>query len=217
MRAFLCQCYQLTSFVTSVNFDYIVGSLVYLIFQFHSRNIMKKLSIALIALSLVFVSTFAQAWTPNNSDKLELSAAQAMIKAKEKDPSLAAWFDTAYAYAVFPKVGKGGIGIGGAHGKGIVIHGDKTVANSSLSQLTIGFQLGGQVYSQFIMFKDQTAFDNFSRGNFEMGAQVSAVAITLGASADADYDGGVAVFTIAEGGLMYEATVGGQKFSYEAK
>ncbi len=178
---------------------------------------MNKLSVALIALSLVFVSTFAQAWTPNNSDKLELSAAQALIKAKEKDPSLAKWFDGAHAYAVFPKVGKGGIGIGGAHGKGIVIHGDKTVANSSLSQLTIGFQLGGQVYSQFIMFKDQTAFDNFSRGNFEMGAQVSAVAITLGASADADYDGGVAVFTIAEGGLMYEATVGGQKFTYEAK
>ena len=78
-------------------------------------------------------------------------------------------------------------------------------------------QLGGQVYSQFIMFKDRTAFDHFARGNFEMGAQVSAVAITLGASADANYDGGVAVFTIAEGGLMYEATVGGQKFTYEAK
>jgi lipid-binding SYLF domain-containing protein len=206
------------SFVTSNKFVYIDGSLVYLFLLLRSRNIMKKLSIALIALCLVFISTFAQAWTPDNTNKLELSAAQAMIKAKEKDPSLATkWFDTAYAYAVFPKVGKGGIGIGGAHGKGIVIHGDKTVATSSLSQLTIGFQLGGQVYSQFIMFKDKTAFENFSRGNFEMGAQVSAVAITLGASADADYDGGVAVFTIAEGGLMYEATVGGQKFTYEAK
>lgn len=166
---------------------------------------------------MVFASSFVQAWTPDNNDKLELSSAQAIIKAKEKDPSLAKWFEDAYAYAVFPKVGKGGIGIGGAHGKGIVIQGDKTVATSSLSQLTIGFQLGGQVYSQFIMFKDQTAFDHFARGNFEMGAQVSAVAITIGASADANYDGGVAVFTIAEGGLMYEATVGGQKFKYEAK
>ena len=116
-----------------------------------------------------------------------------------------------------PTVGKGGIGIGGAHGKGIVIRGDSTVATTSLSQVTIGFQLGGQVYSQFIMFKDQTAFENFARGSFEMGAQVSAVAITLGASADANYDGGVAVFTIAEGGLMYEASVGGQKFKYQAK
>jgi len=178
---------------------------------------MKKLSIALIALSLVVASTMAQAWTPDNSDKLELAVAQSILKAKEKDPSLQAWFDDAYAYAVFPKVGKGGIGIGGAHGKGIVIQGDSTVATTSLSQVTVGFQLGGQVYSQFIMFKDQTAFDNFARGNFEMGAQVSAVAITLGASADANYDGGVAVFTIAEGGLMYEASVGGQKFKYQAK
>ena len=83
--------------------------------------------------------------------------------------------------------------------------------------MTAGFQLGGQVYAQFIMFKDSTAFGHFSRGNFEMGAQVSAVAITLGASADANYDGGVAVFTIAEGGLMYEASIGGQKFKYTAR
>jgi lipid-binding SYLF domain-containing protein len=178
---------------------------------------MKKLSITLIALSLVFSSIIAQAWTPDSGDKMELSAATAIINAKEKDPELTKWFDEAYAYAVFPKVGKGGIGIGGAHGKGIVIRGDTTVADTSLSQLTIGFQLGGQVYSEFVMFKDKTAFDNFSRGNFEMGAQVSAVAVTLGASADTSYNGGVAVFTIAEGGLMYEASVGGQKFKYNAK
>ena len=178
---------------------------------------MKKLSIALITLSLIFVSSLVQAWSPDSSDKLELAVAQALITAKDKDPSLEKWFKEAHGYAVFPTVGKGGIGIGGAHGKGIVIKNDKTVATTSLSQLTIGFQLGGQVYSQFILFKDETAFSNFSRGNFEMGAQVSAVAVTLGASADANYDGGVAVFTIAEGGLMYEASVGGQKFKYKAK
>lgn len=178
---------------------------------------MNKLLLALIAFTLLVTGVVAQAWSPDSGDKMELSVAQAIINAKEKDPALAAWFDDAYAYAVFPKVGKGGIGIGGARGKGIVIHGDSTVATTTLSQLTIGFQLGGQVYSEFIMFKDKTAFDHFARGNFEMGAQVSAVAITLGASADANYDGGVAVFTITEGGLMYEATVGGQKFKYEAK
>lgn len=178
---------------------------------------MKKLSIALITLSLVFASSFVQAWSPDSSDKLELSVAQALITAKDKDPSLEKWFKEAHGYAVFPRVGKGGIGIGGAHGKGIVIKDDKTIATTSLSQLTVGFQLGGQVYSQFILFKDETAFNNFARGNFEMGAQVSAVAVTLGASADANYDGGVAVFTIAEGGLMYEASVGGQKFKYNAK
>jgi len=178
---------------------------------------MKKLSIALVALSFIFASAFTQAWNPDNNDKLELSAAQAIIKAKEKDPSLSKWFDEAYGYAVFPSVGKGGIGIGGAHGKGIVIQGDSTIGTTSLSQVTIGFQLGGQVYSEFVMFKDKTALDHFTRGNFEMGAQVSAVALMAGASADANYDGGVAVFTIAEGGLMYEATVGGQKFKYKAK
>ncbi|MBT8072552.1 MAG: hypothetical protein HKP21_02495 [Xanthomonadales bacterium] len=178
---------------------------------------MKNLILVVTALSFVFISTFAQAWTPDSNVKMELSVAEAILTAKEKDPSLAKWFDEAYAYAVFPKVGKGGIGIGGAHGKGIVIQGDKTVGETTLSQVTVGFQLGGQVYSEFIMFKDKTALDHFTRGNFEMGAQVSAVAITAGASADANYDGGVAVFTIAGGGLMYEASVGGQKFKYNPK
>ena len=178
---------------------------------------MKKLSAALIALIMVFASTLAQAWEPDTGNKLELSVAQAIVKANEKDPSLTKWFDAAYAYAVFPRVGKGGIGLGGAHGKGLVIRGNDTVGKTSLSQITIGLQLGGQVYSEYIMFKDKTAFDHFTRGNFEMGAQVSAVAITLGASADANYDGGVAVFTIADGGLMYEASIGGQKFKYKAR
>ena len=93
---------------------------------------MKKLFLALITLCIIFASTITQAWTPDSGDKLELAAAQAIITAKEKDPSLATWFDGAHAYAVFPKVGKGGIGIGGAHGKGIVIHGDKTVGETSL-------------------------------------------------------------------------------------
>jgi lipid-binding SYLF domain-containing protein len=177
---------------------------------------MKKLPVALIALSMIFISTLSQAWEPDTNNKLDLSVQQAIIKAKDRDPSMTKWFDAAYAYAVFPKVGKGGIGIGGAYGKGLVIHGDNTAGKTSLSQITIGFQLGGQVYSEYIMFRDKTAFDHFTRGNFEMGAQVSAVAIKLGASADADYDGGVAVFTIAEGGLMYEASIGGQKFKYKA-
>ena len=178
---------------------------------------MKKALVLFIILSTIFLSSFATAWTPNADDKLELAVGQAIITAKEKDPSLSKWFNKAYAYAVFPRVGKAGMGVGGAYGKGIVIQNDTTVGKTSLSQLTVGFQLGGQVYAEFIMFKDKTAFDHFTRGNFEMGAQVSAVAVTIGASVDANYDGGVAVFTIAEGGLMYEATIGGQKFKYTAK
>ena len=104
----------------------------------------------------------------------------------------------------------------GAHGKGLVIVNDKAVGRTSLSQVTVGFQLGGQVYAQFIFFEDDVALGHFQRGNFELGAQASAVAVTLGASADANYDGGVAVFTHVGGGLMYEATISGQKFKYEA-
>lgn len=179
---------------------------------------MKKLSVALITLSLMITGVTALAeWTPNTEDALELSVAKAIINAKEKDPSLEKWFNTAYAYAVFPSIGKGGFIVGGAGGKGIVIRGDTTVGTTSMGQVSIGAQVGGQVYAEYIMFKDKTAFDDFTRGNFEMNAQVSAVAVTVGASADADYNGGVAVFTLADGGLMVEASVGGQKFKYTAK
>jgi lipid-binding SYLF domain-containing protein len=151
------------------------------------------------------------------------------------------FIDDAYGYAVFPSIGKGGIGIGGAHGKGEVYRGGKLVGKTKMSQITYGLQLGGQVYSQIIFFRDERAFDDFTSGNFEFGAQATAVALTAGAQAstssggggntssgtDADsskvnasekqYDGrsGMATFTIAKGGLMYEATLGGQKFKYE--
>ena len=175
---------------------------------------MKKTSFIFVLFCLLTSNAFAQKWNPERDNRQELAVAQVILKAEEYNPELAEWFDTAYAYAVFPKVGKGGMGIGGAYGKGIVISNGVTVGKTSLSQLTFGFQLGGQIYSEYIFFKDSAAFGNFSRGNFEMGAQVSAVALTLGASFDASYDKGVAVFTLAEGGLMYEATIGGQKFTY---
>lgn len=178
---------------------------------------MNKLLAILITLSLVLTSTYVQAWKPDVTDKLELAVAQAIIKANESDPTLTLWFESAYAYAVFPKIGKGGFIVGGAGGKGLVIRGDTTVGTTSLSQVSVGAQIGGQVYAQYIMFKDETAFNHFTRGNFEMGAQVSAVAVTAGASKDANYDSGVAVFTLADGGLMVEASVGGQKFKYKAK
>ena len=175
---------------------------------------MKKLLVGFISLSFLLAISTAHAWEPDNTDKLELSVAKSILTAKQKDAGITKWFEAAYAYAIFPTVGKGGFVIGGAYGKGIVIRGDKTVGRTSLTQGTIGLQIGGQVYAEYIFFKDKTAFDHFRRGNFEMGAQVSAVAITAGASADANYDGGVAIFTIADGGLMFEASVGGQKFKY---
>ena len=149
----------------------------------------------------------------------------------------AKFFGSSYGYAVFPTIGKGGIGVGAAHGSGRVYAKGAHVGDTSMTQVTIGAQLGGQAYSQIIFFQNKKAFDEFTTGNFEFGAQATAVAITAGASAQAGtggagigasgtqdhakarsgYKGGMAVFTVAKGGLMYEASIGGQKFSYEAR
>jgi lipid-binding SYLF domain-containing protein len=148
------------------------------------------------------------------------------------------FFDSAYGYALFPTIGKGGIGIGGAHGKGRVYVQGNHVGDTTMTQLTMGLQLGGQAYSQIIFFEDERAFEMFTSGNFEFSAQATAVAITAGVSAEvntgggaaagasggrndatarhAGYRKGMAIFTIARGGLMYEATIGGQKFTYTA-
>lgn len=178
---------------------------------------MRKLATILSSACFLTFTLTGLAWTPDPNSEMDLRVQSAILTAKEKDPGLEAWFDSAAGYAVFPRVGKAGIGIGGARGKGIVIAGNETVGDVTLTQLTYGLQLGGQVYIELIFFKDEAALQNFTRGEFEMGAQVSAVALTAGASADADYSKGVAVFTIAEGGLMYEASVGGQKFNYKAR
>lgn len=153
--------------------------------------------------------------TPPVVAQSEAKVQEVIKKFEEGDPGMQAWFREAYGYVVFPSVGKGGIGIGGARGKGLVYEQGKLVGRSTLTELTVGFQLGGQAFSEVIFFKDKTAFDDFTRGNFEFGAQVSAVALKAGISADLAYNSGVAVVTATKGGLMYEATIGGQKFSYK--
>ena len=150
--------------------------------------------------------------------------------------TVAPYFDTAYGYAVFPTIGKGGIGIGGAHGKGQVYVGGTVVGFTSMTQVSIGFQLGGQAFSQVIFFEDQRAFDDFTSGSFEFDAQASAIAVTASAQAsaattsaaasagaggpgkhaDVEYRKGMLVFVMGKGGLMYQATVGGQGFTYDA-
>lgn len=169
-------------------------------------------------LTFLFASVFLMATQPAfagwEPDRLS-TARQTIAEFKKADPSLQRFFDSAYGYAVFPTVGKGGIGIGGAYGSGLLFIGGKTTGETSLTQLTIGFQLGGQAYREIIFFRDRATLTDFKKGNFELSAQASAVAATLGASADADFENGVAVFTLAKGGLMYEASVGGQKFSYD--
>ncbi len=184
----------------------------------------KIVKVVWVALFLAFVCGVA--WADDDADTVNLfkNAGQS-----------SAFFSKSYGYAVFPTIGKGGLVVGAAHGDGNVYAMGKRIGKTSMTQLSVGLQAGGQAYSEIIFFKDKAALDEFTSGNFEFGAGVSAIAITAGASATAGTSGsgaaasgskehastaakyykGMAIFTIAKGGLMYEASVSGQKFSFE--
>ena len=186
---------------------------------------------AVLALIAVFLVV------PALAKERKIEDYSATIAEFQKIPDVAALFGNAHGYAVFPTIGKGGLGIGGSHGKGQVYVGGKVVGFTSTTDISVGLQAGGQAYSQIIFFQNKKAFDDFTSGNFEFSAQATAVAITAGASAQAGtsgtgagasgtqkhattaggYQHGMAVFTVAKGGLMYEASIGGQKFGYKPK
>jgi lipid-binding SYLF domain-containing protein len=153
--------------------------------------------------------------SPEAKAELRRSSADALAQAQQSDPTLRDVIRNSAGYAVFPSVGKGAIGIGGAYGKGDVYQNGVVVGYCDLTQASIGFQLGGQAYSEIIVFEDAAAVERFKNGNFRFGAQATAVAIKSGVGANAKFADGVAVFTMDEAGLMYEASVGGQKFSYQ--
>ena len=184
----------------------------------------------ILSVLIIFASNFsnlAQADSYSNA-----------IDVFRKSPVVQPFFKNAYGHAVFPTVGKGGIGIGGAYGKGQVYKGGKVTGTTKLFKATIGFQLGGQAFSEIIFFQDKRAYDDFTNGEFEFDATASVVAITAGAQAKAGTEGatagassgpatgtqaktnyrkGMAVFVHAKGGLMFEAAIGGQKFSFKPK
>ncbi len=183
---------------------------------------------------LLLVSPFTMAQADESEDKEYQEAKGLFVEAGQS----ASFFDNCYGFALFPTIGKGGIGIGGAHGDGRVYAKGEYVGDTKLNQLTIGLQLGGQAYTEIIFFEDKRAFDEFTSGEFEFAAQATAVAITAGASASSStgtgssagasggkndavtaggYHKGMAVFTVAKGGLMFEATLGGQKFKYSPR
>ena len=184
---------------------------------------------------LIMVASLAVALTA--SPLLAADSYQSTIDIFRKAGESANFFETAYGYAVFPNIGKGGIGIGGAYGKGHVYEKGQYIGDCKMTQATVGFQFGGQAYRQIVFFEDERAFKEFTDGSFEFGAEASAVAITAAAGAKANtagasagasagqndakvvgvYHKGVATFTVAKGGLMYEASVGGQKFSYKPR
>ena len=185
------------------------------------RRLITLFTLALLALPL------SLAWADEYSDTISI------FKNAGESGS---FFDTAYGYAVFPTIGKGGIVVGGAYGTGHVYEKGKYIGDSSMTQVSVGFQLGGQAYSEVIFFQDQRALKEFTSGSFEFGADASVVAITASANAKASttgasagasggkrdattvgkYNRGMATFTVAKGGLMYEAAIAGQKFTYKS-
>ena len=180
---------------------------------------MKKLLVLFLAVALlaIMILSGCAGWSPKKAEEEQLKVDETIESFKKKDADIDTFFDESYGYVVFPTVGKGAVGVGGAFGKGRVFQKGSLIGKASLYQLTVGFQWGGQAYSEIVFFKDQDAFERFKNGNLKLSAQASAVAVTAGAAATAAYENGVAVFTLAKGGLMYEASIGGQKFTFGEK
>jgi lipid-binding SYLF domain-containing protein len=183
------------------------------------KNYMKKsISVPVLKygllLLLLLTGVFADAQTSSKDKKLVSDSKVTKQEFKNTSVVIKNLFSSSYGYVIFPNVGKGGMGIGGAAGSGVVYEKGVAVGKARLTQLTVGAQLGGQVYKEVIFFESKADLDRFKENNFEFSAQVSAVAATAGVSANVTYKEGVMVFTQQRGGLMYEATVGGQKFNY---
>jgi lipid-binding SYLF domain-containing protein len=177
---------------------------------------LKTLQIITAVATLLFAFTAnaqVEGWNP----ELEHESRKALNTILEKRPRLESFKNKAYGYAVFPRITKAAIGIGGAAGNGIVYENHKSVGSAHLKQATVGIQFGGQQYAEVIFFKNEETFKKFTNGKLKFDAQASAVLLKAGAAIDAAYQDGVAIFTATKGGFMYEASVGGQHFKYEGK
>jgi lipid-binding SYLF domain-containing protein len=177
---------------------------------------LKKIQLLILFLGLsISYNLNAQVggWQP----ELTANSQKVLDKMIATSSGIESYHKSAYGYVVFPKVTKAGFVLGGAGGKGIVYKDHEVVGSSSLKQASVGLQAGGQQYSEIIFFENEGAYNHFINGKLKFDAQVSAVAIKPGVSLDVAYVDGVAVFTQSIGGLMFEASVGGQRFSYSAK
>lgn len=174
-----------------------------------------KLSLVLLVAGLGGCATAPR--SEAGREDLSTSGADALRQMKATDPTLDNFMKNAYGYAIFPEVGKGGLIAGGAYGRGVVYEQGTFIGYSDLSQATIGLQAGGQTYRELLVFADKAALERFKSGEFEFSANASAVALKTGAAGAADYSNGVAVFVEPIGGLMFEASIGGQQFTYQPK
>jgi lipid-binding SYLF domain-containing protein len=175
------------------------------------------LAVSLLSLSAALVFVGGCATAPETSQAkavLDAQVDEAVAVMKEKDPSISRFFDTSYGYAVLPKIFKGGFWAGGAYGRGVVYEKGRKVGYCDMSQATLGFTFGGEYFREIIFFRDKADLASFKYREYAFAAQVTGVALTAGAAAKADYRDGLAVFTATDKGLMVDASVGGQKFTY---
>lgn len=184
-----------------------------------------KLILRMVIFTLLLSLSAAQAWADKYSETKKMFS----------DAGIANMFDSAYGYALFPTVGKAGFVVGGALGEGRVFEQGEYIGDVVLGQATVGFQIGASGFSQVVFFEDQRALAEFTSGNFEFGAEASAVALTAAAGASArtggssatasggknnastagaGYRKGMATYTITKGGAMFEVSVGGQNFKF---
>ncbi len=177
----------------------------------------KAMLTACVAGFLMLTACSTAPRTAAGKTNIRAEAEAALASAKNNNPTLTPIIDDAAGYAVFPSVGKGAVGIGGAYGKGVLYEGGEFAGYCDLTQASIGFQFGGQAYTELITFATDIAVARFKTGSLTFDAQATAVALKAGAGANAAYSNDVAVFTMGEAGLMYEASIGGQKFSYQPK
>jgi len=155
--------------------------------------------------------------TESGRQSLEASAETTLESMKTRDPGLPSLLDSAYGYAVFPNIGKGGVVVGAAYGRGVLFEHGRPSGYIELNQGSIGAQLGGQTFAELLVFRDRFGVEKLKAGQLELGANVSAVALTAGASGAASFSDGVAVFTVPQGGLMAELSVSGQKLNFQPR
>jgi lipid-binding SYLF domain-containing protein len=178
------------------------------------KLIMSRMVVFLMVLSGLFLPRILRA-QDESEEKIMSESKEAKEAFLKGDPSLANLFKTSYGYAIFPNVGKGAAGVGGAAGRGTVYEKGKSIGLAHMTQLTVGAQAGGAAYREVIFFENKAALDRFMRNNFEFAAQTSAIAVKSGSSANVNYRDGVVVFSQEKAGLMLEAALGGQKFTYK--
>ena len=166
-------------------------------------------------LPAIFISNSPiNAQDDEKDEKIVADAKTAKADFIKADGLMQSLFDNSYGYVIFPNVGKGAIGIGGAAGNGAVFQKGNLVGMAKMTQVSIGFQWGGQAYREVIFFETEADLNRFKENKIEFSGQASAVAVTKGAAANVKYKDGVMIFSQTKGGLMYEASVGGQKFRF---